>query len=213
MWNYNFRDWLNAVPIMVSAFTNHQNAIPTANELDQPSVARIVKGTVNANIITFGVFATMGIGGYLSWGSETEGNFINLYPADNSSIWLCRVMLAIIVYFVMPVSLLPASKSCAQLVLSAVAGEDRSVSRTWHMIGSTLCLGACTAIAITTDDVAFVMGVLGGLLATSVMFTFPAIIYWIALWPTQPPYIRHIVLIALVGFALLGYGSVVNTFL
>lgn len=209
-WDFDLKNWITSFPLMVNAFTNHQNAVPTANQLDQPSVARIVKATLNANLIVLTILVSIGLGGYLSWGADTQGNFIRNYPTDNTGIWACRVMLAITVYFVIPVALSPASKSCAQLVLSATSsGNNVSVSRPLHIFSSTLCLGACTAIAVATDDIASVIGILGGLLATSVMFWFPAIIYWIALWPTQPPICRHVVLASIVFFGVCGFASVV----
>lgn len=213
-WDFNLKRWLTAVPIMVNAFTNHQNAVPTGNQLDQPSVARIVKATLNANLIVFVILVSMGIGGYASFGQETQGNFIKNYAGetDNTGIWVCRLMLAITVYFVIPVALSPAAKSCAQLVLSAT-GQDRPVGRVLHIFSCTLVLGACTGIAVATSDIASVVGILGGLIASTVMFWFPAIIYWFALWPTQPPICRYVVLAAILFFGVCGYASVVVMFL
>jgi len=82
------------------------------------------------------------------------------------------------------------------------------VSKPLHIFSATMCLGLCTAIALATDNIANVIGVLGGLLATTIMFWFPAFIYWSALWPTQPYYLRYVVIVTLITFGVCGYASV-----
>lgn len=211
--NLNWKKWFAAVPIMVNSFTNHQNAIPSGNLLETPSIARIVKATVNANIVIFLVLSAIGIGGYMSFGPLTKGDFILNYPSTNPWIWVCRVLLSITVYFVLPVALSPAAKSCAQLVLSALpGGRNRTVSRPLHLFSTTLCLATCTGIAVATSDISAVINILGGILATSVMFWFPAFVYYCILWPTQPRCVRYLVLGSMLIFGICGYVSVVLMF-
>eukprot|EP00931_Biecheleriopsis_adriatica_P073065 TRINITY_DN47425_c0_g1_i1.p1 TRINITY_DN47425_c0_g1~~TRINITY_DN47425_c0_g1_i1.p1 ORF type:complete len:516 (-),score=60.88 TRINITY_DN47425_c0_g1_i1:22-1338(-) len=214
-WDFDLKRFLQATSIMVNAFTNQQNAVPSGNRLDQPSVARIVKATFNANFLVFLLLASMGIGGYLSWGSQTQGDFIKSYAAINSGIWVCRLMLAVTQYFVIPVALLPASKSLAQLVLSigSASGQERQISRSLHILSATACMVLCAATATATDDVGLVISILGGVFATSVMFWFPALIYWIGLWPTQPPFCRYLVLGSMVCFGMCGFISASMTIL
>lgn len=211
-WDFEPRRWLQAVAIMVNAFANHQNAIPCANTLDQPSIARIVKATVNGNILVLVLLASLGIGGYASWGSLTKGDFLLNYPNGLPEIWCCRLMLAIIVYLVLPVALLPTAQSGSRMLLSLVSGRRREVSPTVHAISATTLLCACTLVALKVSNVASVIGVLGGLLAASLMFTFPAIAFRCLLWPTMPRSFRWPCLCAIMGFAGLGYLSVAMKF-
>jgi amino acid permease len=196
LWNPNLRNWLQAAAIMVNAFANIQNAVPTAHELERPTVQRIIKATVNGQCIIWLLLASLGIGGYLSWGSATKGDFLLNYPQGRPEIWTCRLMLAIIVYCVLPLATLPTAKSIAQLLLAAV-GSRRQVSPTLHAVSATLVLALCTATALKVSDVASVIGVVGGLLASSLCFWFPAIIFRKLLWPIQPMIFRWPVLLVI----------------
>merc|ERR1719223_974327 len=110
-------------------------------------VQRIIKATVNGQFLIWLLLACLGIGGYLSWGSATKGDFLLNYPQDRPEIWMCRLMLAIIVYCVLPVATLPTAKSVAQLLLSAI-GSNRQVSGMLHAVSATLVLSFCTATAL-----------------------------------------------------------------
>jgi len=215
LWDFQLGRWLQATVIMVNAFTNQQNAVPSGNQMDSPSVARIVKATVNANLIIFGLLAALGVGGYLTWGQATKGDFILNYHEGIAGIWACRVMLAVTVYFVLPVALNPATNSFLQIVRLICPGWGRCEGRgtiaaqALYAAAATLLLGACVTIAMITNNVAAVLGILGGLLASSVMFWFPALVFWWMLWPAQPRLFRAPVLVSLVFFGVVGYSSVV----
>lgn len=214
-WDFDLRQWLKAVAIMVNAFANHQNAVPTVNQLDSPSIARIVKATVNGNLIVWVLLVSLGVSGYLTWGSATMGNFIKNYPSTDAGIWCCRVMLSLICYFVLPVALLPTSKSLAQLLLQlgGRTGPRRTVGRGLHITSATCLLVGCTGLALIFKDVTVVIGILGGVIASSLMFWFPALVFWKLLWPVQPTCFRLPVLLAMLFFGICGWASVVANIL
>merc|ERR1711935_439889 len=105
----------------------------------------------------------------MSWAENTQGDFLLNYPDGRAEIWVCRLMLSLIVYFCLPVALLPTAKSGAQLLSSVVFGSYSEISRKMHMFSATCLLVICTTIAINVADVASVLGILGGLLASSLM--------------------------------------------
>jgi amino acid permease len=210
MWHFTVSDWLKAVAVMVNAFANHQNAIPSVNELEHPSIARVVKATVYGNMMVWVVLVLLGVGGYVTWGSATHGNFITNYPSSDKIMWSCRVMLALACYLVLPVALFPTSKSCAQLVLQVRGRSEptRTVGRVLHISTATLLLAIITTLAIAITDVTVVLGVLGGVIASSLMFWFPALVYWKFLWPTQPRCVRLPILLSLLFLGICGWASV-----
>lgn len=210
-WDFDPRKWLKAGTIMVNAFANHMNAVPCVNQLESPSIDRIVKGTVHGNALVGLLLLALGLFGYLSWGKTTKGDFILNYPADDTGIWICRVMLSFVVYFVLPVALLPTSKSCAQIILQAFGGGDSQtpLSRSLHISSSTILLVGCTGLAITFEDVSDVIGVLGGFLASSLMFWFPALVFWKLLWRVQPRFLRYPVLSIMLVFGISCWASVI----
>lgn len=212
-WNFEPKKWFQAVAIMVNAFANHSNAVPVANQLDNPSIARIVKSTVNGNMLVLGLLYGLGLAGYLSWGSATKGDFLLNYPQDRVDILLCRVMLSIIVYFVLPVTILPAAKSGAQILQSLRGRSEEDVPAFIHACSATCLLLCCTFVALNVADVASVIGVLGGLFAASLMFWFPLCVYRFLLWPTQPGIFRKPVFFCLVLLGSLSWTSVAVKYL
>jgi len=211
-WDFDFRRWLQAVAIMVNAFANHMNAIPCVNSLAQPSVARIVKATVNGNLIVWALLSALGVGGYVSWGVVTQGDFLLNYPEGRPEIWFCRVLLSIIVFLVLPVALFPTAKSGAQLFISLFS-KNTEVSPVVQAGASTTLLVVCCLVAIQVTDVAFVVGILGGLFASALMFGFPAIVFRNLLWPTMPKLFRCPSLFMICLFYGLGTMSVVIKFI
>mmetsp|Transcript_54883 Transcript_54883/g.101565 ORF Transcript_54883/g.101565 Transcript_54883/m.101565 type:complete len:375 (+) Transcript_54883:117-1241(+) len=211
-WIFDLRRWLQAIAIMVNALANHTNAVPTANQLENPSIARIVKVTVNANFMVLLLFLAIGTAGYWSFGGATCGDFLLNYPDGRSEIWACRLMLGIIVFIGLPVCMLPTAKSVSQLILRAFGGEVTSAAGKMHKLCATVLLIGTTSVALIVEDVASVIGPLGGLLATSLMFWFPAIVFRKLLWPTQPQYIRTLLFLAMLSFGVLGWSSVVAAF-
>jgi len=212
-WHFEPRKWLQAVVIMINAFANHMNAIPCVNQLGKPSISRIVKATVNGNLLVWALLSALGVGGYVSWASATKGDFLLNYPEGRPEIWFCRLMLALIVYLVLPVALLPTAKSGAQLLLAAAGASRGEVGPRVHRLSATLLLTFCTFIAAKVSNVASVIGLLGGLLASSLMFWFPAVVYRLLLWPTQPHIFRGPVLSSIVLFGSLGWASVAINYL
>eukprot|EP00928_Gymnodinium_smaydae_P097335 TRINITY_DN879_c0_g1_i1.p1 TRINITY_DN879_c0_g1~~TRINITY_DN879_c0_g1_i1.p1 ORF type:complete len:566 (-),score=59.65 TRINITY_DN879_c0_g1_i1:240-1937(-) len=224
-WDFDLRRWLQAFSIMVNAFMNQANAVPVGNSLDKPSIARIVKVSVNATLSIWCLLAPLGIAGYLSWGPATMGDFIMNYPQNSKEIWLCRACLSLTVYLVLPVALLPTSKSLAQLVVLAFRNESADATRArsvsvdnnvvghWlHKICATLLLTCCTVVASQVSNVAMVVGILGGLFASALMFLFPAIIFYILLWPNMPRLFRWPVLIVTFTFGMAGWASVLSSY-
>mmetsp|Transcript_69873 Transcript_69873/g.167721 ORF Transcript_69873/g.167721 Transcript_69873/m.167721 type:complete len:528 (+) Transcript_69873:163-1746(+) len=211
LWHFGLPQWLQASAIMVNAMANHTNAVPTANQLDNPSIARIVKVTCYANSMVLILFLAIGIGGYYSFGGTTAGDFLLNYPDGRQEIWACRLMLGIIVFIGLPVCMLPTAKSVAQLLLRSL-GRTTTVSSRTHRACASILLILVTCVAMVVSDVAAVIGPLGGLLATSLMFWFPAIVYRKLLWPTQPRSMRGVLLAAMVFFGILGWSSVIASF-
>merc|ERR1712051_267876 len=178
-----------------------------------PSIQRIVKSTVNGNMLVLMLLASLGMGGYVSWAGVTQGDFLLNYPQGRPEIWLCRVMLAIIVYLVLPVALLPTAKSGAQLIYSLLGKGSEEVGSLAHAVSATFLLAVCTTVALNVADVASVIGILGGIFASSLMFWFPAVVFRLLLWPTQPALFRAPVLLILVLFGSIGWASVVAKYI
>jgi amino acid permease len=210
-WDFEPKKWLQAAAIMINAFANHQNAIPAVTSMEKPSILRIVKATLHGNLMVLVLYACLGTGGYVSFAGATKGDFLLNYPEGRPEIWACRLMLALIVYLVLPVAAMPTAKSAAQFILS-VLGRDTTVGPKTHKVSATVLMLFCATIASLVSDVSSVIGVLGGILASSLMFWFPAVVFKSLLWPTQPHYIRWFVMFCIVFLGVCGWASVAVKF-
>jgi len=205
LWDFDPSKFMQSASIMLMSFTNQQIAVTAGNQLAEPSVARIVKATVNASVLIWGLLALVGIGGYLSWLSATNGNFITNYPQDSKPMWFCRAMLAICLYCVTPVVCLPASNAVYKLYAKARGlPSSAKPSALAHSFCATCVLTTTTVTAVLCSNVASLIGIIGSFCATNLMFVFPAIIFTKVLWPVQPRCIRTVVIFVLVLCALCG---------
>merc|ERR1712039_6273 len=99
--------------------------------------------------------------------------------------------------------------SCAQLVLATFGYRRKKVTRRMHALSATLLMTFCTCMAVHVADVASVLGLVGGFLASSLMYWFPALIFSLLLWPAQPRLFRLPVLLALIVFGACCWGSAI----
>jgi amino acid permease len=211
--DYSWFSWFQGVALLFNAFTNQQNAVAAGNAMARPSVARIVKSTLTATLVVWAILVAVGVGGYTSWLGDTKGDFILNYPQDSASICLCRILLSFGIAAVIPVAANPTSASLSQL-LTRLAGGQRSERGGSRPVSATVVMICCTLIAIAFTDVAKLIGVFAGFIATSIMFWFPAVIYVRILWPVQPRFMRAIVVAILLGCGCCGTASAcVNAYL
>jgi amino acid permease len=213
MWDFQMGTWLQSISTMIFAFMNHQNVVPAGNLISRPSIRRIVKSTVNANLIVWILLALVGVVGYLSFGSGTKGNFLVNYGTGpgQPSIWCCRVLMGLGVFFVIPVALLPVTRSLGQLLQKARGdiNANRPISPTMHKACATALLVCITCLGVAVSKVEVLVNIVGGLFATALMFWFPAIIFWRLLWPMQPRCARVVVIVLFVFLGTCGLSSVV----
>ncbi|KAI9882984.1 MAG: hypothetical protein M1823_005258 [Watsoniomyces obsoletus] len=93
-----FLPTLSSFPVVVFAYTCHQNMFPILNELKINSPARTT-GVVAASIgSACSIYLLVAITGYLSFGDNVTGNIVGMYPPSTAST-LSRA--AIVVFFML----------------------------------------------------------------------------------------------------------------
>ena len=113
--------------------------------------------------------------GYGSFGRGVEKNILSNYP-DNGFIFIVlRLLLATTVLVACPVNLMPVRESVIAIVRKASPRfGERRISRQVLGIASVIL---CALVAQVCPDAVLVIRVLGGVLATFVMITFPTIMW------------------------------------
>jgi len=170
-------------------------------------VERIVKSTVAATFIIWSILIAVGVGGYMSWLGQTKGDFLLNYAEDSKPILFCRILLAISIYFVLPVAAMPTSASMSQLLARLAGGRRQERSGGARPVSATVVMVCCTMIAMAFTDVAKLIGIFGGFVATLIMFWFPAVIYRKVLYPVQPKSMRRVIMTVLVVCGCCGFAS------
>jgi len=206
---------LQAASIFVYSVMCHMNAIPVAHMLDRPSVERIVKVTVYSTAVLWCLYLGVGIGGFLSFRSAVQGDFLRNYPTDSISTLFCRSLMIVVCYVGMPMHSAPGSEALRKLIRSATTGEavsDIEPSPLFHAILSSMILAGATVGAVYLTDVAVVISLVGGSLTTLQMFWLPAIVYWKVLYPTHNKIFGIIVLTFMCMAGTAGFAGVIVRF-
>jgi amino acid permease len=106
---------ISTLPIIVFAFTCHQNMYSVMNELRDPCELsyRII---IVTSIASAGVFyLIVGVCGYLTFGDHVGGNIISMYPYNLFSI-IGRIAIVILVIFSYPLQCHPCRASLNHVI-------------------------------------------------------------------------------------------------
>jgi amino acid permease len=205
---------LQTLSIFVFSVMCHTNAVPVVHMLERPSVARIVKVSAYSNACLWVLYVFIGIGGYASFHSALQGDFLSNYPDKRLSILVCRMMMSVVCYVGIPMNSSNAAQALLKLVTAAIHGDPEPQVQDrpcFFALLSTTLLVVAAAGAIFLTNVADVISVLGGSMISIQMFWIPAYIYCKLLYPSQPPTFRKCVSVALVIAGITGFASVFAT--
>ncbi|KAK1758015.1 transmembrane amino acid transporter protein-domain-containing protein [Echria macrotheca] len=101
---------LSSLPVVIFAYTCHQNMFSILNEIKDNSPASIV-GVISASIgSAASVYILVAITGYLTFGNNVEGNIVSMYPASLPST-IAKAAIVILVTFSIPLQVHPCRAS------------------------------------------------------------------------------------------------------
>mmetsp|Transcript_19654 Transcript_19654/g.39845 ORF Transcript_19654/g.39845 Transcript_19654/m.39845 type:complete len:641 (+) Transcript_19654:1354-3276(+) len=104
-----------ALSLFVNAFTYHQNCFPIANELRNRTQARMDQVIYLTTIIAMVLYGSVSIAGYITFGSNVEGNILLNYP-QTALLTAMRIFVAAMVILSYPLQLDPARRSISGLL-------------------------------------------------------------------------------------------------
>lgn len=113
----SFLSVISALPVVVFAFTCHQNMFSVLNELTYISESRVRK-IIGLSVGTAAIFyMAVGLCGYLSFGENVGGNIIGEY---NFSVFstIGRIAIVLLVVFSYPLQCHPCRISCSNIFRS-----------------------------------------------------------------------------------------------
>uniref|UniRef100_A0A7S4UCR9 Amino acid transporter transmembrane domain-containing protein n=1 Tax=Alexandrium monilatum TaxID=311494 RepID=A0A7S4UCR9_9DINO len=204
-WSSDPYTLLQSFSIALFAFNAHANAVPTAHTLarsggDSRQMVRVSLCSVCVELV---VYSLIGIGGYLSFGSTTKQDFILNYPDDDPLMFFVRCISGVAVCLGAPINLSPAASSLTGLL----SGKGQAASRSLHVLVVTLAIAGSACVAICSESIADVTGLLGASFATLIVLAWPASVYRRVRLRSHPPRLARCVLGSLGCAALLGFAA------
>ncbi|CAK7271595.1 hypothetical protein SEPCBS119000_004687 [Sporothrix epigloea] len=101
---------LSSLPVVVFAYTCHQNMFSILNELKDNTPGSVV-GVVSSSIGSAAfIYILVAITGYLTFGSNVVGNIVSMYPANVAST-IGKAAIVVLVTFSVPLQIHPCRAS------------------------------------------------------------------------------------------------------
>ncbi|CAK9012285.1 Putative sodium-coupled neutral amino acid transporter 7 (Solute carrier family 38 member 7) [Durusdinium trenchii] len=211
---------LQCFAMALFSFNAHTNAVPVALSLDQPRATRIWHVSLVSVLIELVIYATIATCGYLSFGSQTQQDFIRNYPAEDRWMLIVRCVYSVPIIFGVPMNLAPAAASMQALAGNLVAkmstfGRQRSDSEKSSC--QRICIVSfvllfCAAVSILCDAFADVIGLFGACFGTLICLIWPLRIYLKVMKTLHSRALSTVVSMALFLAASLGMAAFVEQF-
>eukprot|EP00418_Pyrodinium_bahamense_P004742 CAMPEP_0179018572 /NCGR_PEP_ID=MMETSP0796-20121207/4422_1 /TAXON_ID=73915 /ORGANISM="Pyrodinium bahamense, Strain pbaha01" /LENGTH=585 /DNA_ID=CAMNT_0020714333 /DNA_START=339 /DNA_END=2094 /DNA_ORIENTATION=- len=202
-WSTDPYDALQSFSIALFAFAAHTNAVPVAISLKKADGGSIWRVSLLSVCIELVFYLLMGLGGYLSFRGYTKQDFILNYRDDDTVMFLVRCIYGVVVCLGAPINLSPAASS----ILGLLSGRGRHSSHASHCLVVTVIVAACVCVAILSEHVADVIGLIGASFGSLIVLAWPAMIYRKALFDLHPPCLARFVFYTLTSSAILGLAA------
>eukprot|EP00434_Breviolum_minutum_P019100 symbB.v1.2.016836.t2/scaffold1278.1/size127201/5 len=214
---------LQSFAMAIFSFNAHTNAVPVALSLDQPRATRIWYVSLMSVLIELVIYATIATSGYLSFGSETQQDFIRNYPAEDRWMLVVRCVYSVPIIFGVPMNLAPAAASMQALAgtikskLTRNFRRQRSDPESKQSTGLRVCIVSfvlifCAAVSIYCDAFADVIGLFGACFGTLICIIWPLRIYLKVMKTLQSKALSTMISVVLYSAAFLGMAAFVEQF-
>lgn len=172
--SFRLQDIFQSLPIIALAYSCQTNVFPIRSELTDPTIARMNRVNLGANLISAFLYILMGFFGYVLYldiDVDTNGNIINALPEDVFSSIL-RGLFTVAILFHYPVLHFGMRNS---IELTFFSNDAFSWFR--HTVLTIIIMGCTMMFAISVPSLSKVIGLTGSLAAFPICFIFPAFFY------------------------------------
>ncbi|KAL2001839.1 hypothetical protein VTN02DRAFT_1130 [Thermoascus thermophilus] len=190
---------LSSLPVIVFAYTCHQNMFSILNEIKNNSHFRTTSVVIASIGTAASTYILVAITGYLSFGNNIGGNIIGMYPPSVSAT-IGRAAIVVLVMFSYPLQVHPCRASVDavlkwRLKRSRPGGNDVSphrnpllgpranrpaepMSDTRFAIITTVIIVLSYIVAMTVSSLEAVLAYVGSTGSTSISFILPGLFYY-----------------------------------
>lgn len=157
---------------MSFAFVCHHSSFMVYNSLKVKTLENWNKVTRIAVWTSFVLSLALALFGYLNFFSHTQSDILDNFSVDDTAINVSRMLLSFTMVFTYPMEQFVA-RHC---VLTLLFSENFN---NYHFYTVTIVLWAVTVIVgITVEDLGIVFEIVGAVAASTLGFTFPALIFF-----------------------------------
>eukprot|EP00931_Biecheleriopsis_adriatica_P097324 TRINITY_DN7108_c0_g2_i1.p1 TRINITY_DN7108_c0_g2~~TRINITY_DN7108_c0_g2_i1.p1 ORF type:complete len:533 (+),score=83.07 TRINITY_DN7108_c0_g2_i1:43-1641(+) len=180
-WSSDPSAMLQSFSIALFAFAAHTNAVPVATTLKRADGGSIWRVSLYSVCIELVFYVIMGIAGYMSFRGFTKQDFILNYRNDDMAMFIVRCIYGVVVCLGAPINLSPAASSI--LGLLPCGRYDKHLQ---HFAVVTSIIVGCVCVALWSEKVADVIGLIGASFGSLIVLAWPAMIYRAALFDLHP---------------------------
>jgi amino acid permease len=167
-------NFFKSAPVIILSYTGHDVAFTVVNELKHSTRERFSYISLITVSICFILYGLVAFCGYYSFGVSTPANVILAYPRT-TPILVLRLCLSFAIAFSYPVVMYPLKTSTITLLLREPNIDNLSRLR-FHLVTWTL-LVLSYIVAMCTDDLGVVFGLVGSAGSTLITFCLPGLFY------------------------------------
>lgn len=201
---------LASLPVIVFAYTCHQNMFAILNEMKNPAPAKTTS-VVTASIgLAFTIYIVVAITGYASFGDNVADNIVGMYtPSTASTIGKAAIVILVMFSYALQVHPCRASIDAvlkwrpsgrgrfsqasqqAPLVPGAKApARNDSISEARFATITTVIIILSYIVAITVESLSQVLAYVGSTGSTSISFILPGLFFYKISAPDSPHHQR-----------------------
>ncbi|KAJ5812238.1 hypothetical protein N7474_008539 [Penicillium riverlandense] len=164
--------FFQAVGVISFAFVCHHNSLLIYGSLKRPTLDRFTKVTHYSTGVSLIMCLAMGIAGFLSFGSKTQGNVLNNFPSNNIMVNIARFCFGLNM-----LTTLPLEAFVCRSVMTTYYFPDEPFNMNRHVIFTTALVVTSVIIALITCDLGSVFELIGATSAAALAYIFPPLCY------------------------------------
>jgi len=167
---------LNALPIVLFAYTCHVNVFSIYTELQRPSIQRMNKVVHRSVFITACVYLSTGLFGYLHYYENTNADILKNLDVSDPLSAIATVAVGLTVVLSYPLNIYPA-----RFTLEMMFFKHSKPSRIRFLLMTTIMVGLSLLVALYVPNLDAVFSILGSTTSAVVCFILPPAFYLRAL--------------------------------
>ncbi|KHO00265.1 Amino acid transporter, transmembrane [Metarhizium album ARSEF 1941] len=191
---------LSALPIVVFAYTCHQNMFSIVNEIKDNTPSSVTRVIVSSIGSAASIYIVVAITGYITFGNDIVGNIVLMYPTGVAST-IGKTAIVILVLFSIPLQVHPCrasldavlkwrpsrsqlsngrTSSSASTAATVLRGDHSTIpmSDTRFALLTTLILTLAYFTALSVSSLDRVLAFVGSTGSTSISFILPGLFYY-----------------------------------